>query len=168
MVRALATSDHLFRLADPRRRERERTPKALAATHGGGKAGDGAFAQHAALELRDGAKQGVKHLARRGARVDILGQRSQRHASFAQRLRPSRAMPQAPPEPIEFPGDEVSRARDPRSHARVPVAIATPRCGIVVNDGASGGAQCVELQRQADFYNKSTTSAALLIRQLIE
>jgi hypothetical protein len=131
------------------------TPETLATTLGGGKAGDGTFAQHVALDLRNGAKHGVEHLSRRGARVDMLGQRSQSHASFAQRFSRVEQMPQAPPEPIELPDDEgiarceirdrglESRSRSQRS-----------RCGILVNDGATGGAQCVELQRRCLFIRR--------------
>jgi len=48
----------------------------LAAALRGSETGDGAFAQNVALELRNGAKHGVEHLARCGSGIDVFGQRS--------------------------------------------------------------------------------------------
>ena len=59
VVRALAASEHLFRLANLRRRESKGAPEMLAAALGGSETGDGAFPQNVALELRNGAKHGV-------------------------------------------------------------------------------------------------------------
>jgi hypothetical protein len=67
----------------------------------------------------------------------------------------SAELAQAPSDPIEFPDDEGIARREIRDRALEPGSRSQrPRCGILVNDGASGGAQRVELQRRRLFVRR--------------
>jgi hypothetical protein len=55
----------------------------FAAARGGPHAGNGSFARHVALELRDRAEHRVRHPAGGRPRVDVACHRSQRDAALA-------------------------------------------------------------------------------------
>jgi hypothetical protein len=101
-----------------------------------------------ALELRNGAKHRVEHLARCGSCIDVFGQRSQRYPPLTQRFGRVEQMAQAPSEPIEFPDNEGIARSEIRDRALEPGSRSQrARGGIFVNDGTPQRAARSDLVR---------------------
>jgi hypothetical protein len=145
--RTLASLNHFASLTNLGRFKRRRSTDVLASTLGGTHPRDRPLAENVPLELRDGAQDGVEHLAGRGRCVDVLRERAQRNAPIAQHLGHLEQMPQRPPQPVELPDDEgIAGAQLSEGAIELRPRSERPALFVLEDPLAAGGLEGVELQ----------------------
>ncbi len=121
---------------------------------------DGSLAQDVALELCDSAENRIEHFAGGRRRVDVFGQRSQRHVALVERLGDFEQVAQRASEPIKFPHDEGvagAQAGECAIHLWSRAQSATEL--VLENSLAAGGLERVKLQAGRLFVGRDSRVA---------